>query len=452
MVVVLEERPRAGLVLTNVGELVTLAGHSARPAIHPSGETVGVLRTQELCIASSSGKIAFIGRRSDLAEELETTSATTWLDCEGALVTPGFVDPHTHAIFSGNRAFELSMKLSGMSYIDILRAGGGILKTVRETNEASDDQLIAETCRRLDRMTSFGTTTMEVKTGYALTVNGELRLLELLRRIRVEKGYDVVPTLLSAHAIPQEYYRQRPSERTLQGAGNVESGRAARRRYMEEVVMPSINVCAERSLSPFCDAFLEEGVFGYSEAEKILRHALRCGMKVKLHADEFSDLGGAKLASEVGAVSADHLGRASLDGMRMLAASGRTVAVLLPGTLFSSFSGAYAKAREMIELGVPVALGTDLSPNSWIESMQFVISLACYGMRLTPEEALTAATINAAHAVGRADTVGSLELGKNFDALVFGLKSYLEIPYRIGSNNVRYVIKSGKVVRESHDQ
>ncbi|HZW54998.1 MAG TPA: imidazolonepropionase [Nitrososphaerales archaeon] len=447
-----QSKPKADLILTNIGQLVTLAGHSRRPAIRPSVETIGVLKSEGegLCVASSSGRVAFIGKRSDLNEMLEVTSESTEIECKGNLVTPGFVDSHTHAIFAGSREFELSMKLSGMSYLEILSAGGGILQTVRQTNEASDEELLKQTSRRLDRMMSYGTTTMETKTGYALTVNGEIRLLELLHRLRAEKGYDIEPTLLSAHAIPREYLAKGKSgsdtkEQILERTQNV-----GIQKYIDEVVIPSINISSERSLSRFCDVFLEEGVFSFRDAERILNHALRCGMRVKVHADEFSDQGGAKFASELGAVSADHLGRASLEGMRALAAS-RTVAVLLPGTLFSSFSGAYAKAREMVELGVPIALGTDLSPNSWIESMQFVISLACYGMRLTPEEAITAATINGAHAIGRADSVGSIELGKYFDVLVFDLKNHQEIPYRIASNNIRYVIKMGKVVSPTTD-
>ena len=278
-------------------------------------------------------------------------------------------------------------------------------------------------------MVSFGTTTFEVKSGYALSVNGEIRLLELLHKLRTKYGFDIEPTLLSAHAIPKEY-----------------SGRS--QAYIEDVVIPTINICADRSLARFCDVFLEEGAFGYGEAERILTYAARVGLKSKIHADEFSDQGGARLASELGAVSADHLGRASMMGMKSLARKG-VVGVLLPGTLFSSFAGAYAKAREMIEFGVPVAIGSDMSPNSWIESMQFVCTLACYGMRLTPEEALVGATINGAHAISRADSVGSIELGKDFDVLVFNLKNYVEVPYRIGSNNVEKVIKRGRVIAEN---
>lgn len=424
------ERQGVDLVLTNIGEMVTLAGSSSRPIKHPNKESLGILRTPDLCIASSSGRIAFIGRLSDLNGQFSTESSEV-IDCQRRLVLPGFVDSHTHAIFAGTREHELSMKLEGMSYLDILRSGGGILKTVRETNEASDETIVAQTVDRLRKMSSFGTTTAEVKSGYSLTVSGEIRLLELLDRIRHEFGFDIVPTVLSAHAVPTEY-RDRPDS------------------YVSEVVFPSVNVAAERNLAKFCDVFMEEGAFGESETESILLHAARIGLRTKIHADEFSDMGGARLGAKLGVTSADHLGRSSIDGIESLS-TGSSVAVLLPGTLFSSFVGTYAKARRFIDAGVPLAIATDLSPNSWIESMQFVISLACYGMRLTAEEAIVAATINGAHAVARASDVGSLELGKRANILVCNVDNYQQIPYRIATNVAQKVIKDGKVLTTNND-
>ncbi|MHB8565920.1 MAG: imidazolonepropionase [Nitrososphaerales archaeon] len=425
----MSSRPKADLVLKNIGQLVSMAGHSLSPAVRPTSDSIGLVdgRKKDLCMASSEGRLVYIGNSSSLSEHTVTSSAQE-IDCGQRLVTPGFVDSHTHAIFAGSRERDLAMKIAGMSYLDILGQGGGILNTVEQTLEATDEELVAQTRKRLDNMISFGTTSFEVKSGYALTVSGEIRLLEMLKILASEGGYDIEPTLLSAHAIPKEY------------AGRNQA-------YIEDVVIPSINVCSERSLASFCDVFLEEGVFGFKEAERILSHALRCGLKIKIHADEFSDQGGARLASILNAASADHLGRASIDGMKRLARRG-TLAVLLPGTLFSSFAGAYANAREMIELGVPIAIATDMSPNSWIESMQFVVSLASYGMRLSPAEALAAVTINGAHAISRAHDVGSLEVGKYFDALIFDLENYSQIPYRLGSNNVMTVVKRGKVIRD----
>ena len=423
----LSSRPKADLILNNVGQLVSMGGHSDKPCIQPNVESLGIIdgRNKELNIASSKGVLVYIGSASGISEHVDLSSAEE-IDCRHRLVTPGFVDSHTHAIFAGSRERELSMKLAGLSYLDILARGGGILDTVEKTRNASDEELVNSTRKRLERMTSFGTTTFEVKSGYALTVSGEVRLLELIQILIRDGGFDIEPTLLSAHALPSEYKKRNQA-------------------YIEDVVIPSINVVSEKKLSTFCDVFLEQGVFGKSEADRILSHASRCGLKLKLHADEFTDQGGASLAASIRVTSADHLGRASLAGIRELAKSG-TLSVLLPGTLFSSFTGAYAKAREMVEAGVPVAIASDLSPNSWIESMQFVISLACYGMRLSPEEALVGATINGAHAIDRASDVGSLEIGKSFDALIFDLDNYTEIPYRIASNNVKTVIKRGKVI------
>ncbi len=328
-------KPAIDSVLYNVGELLTLSGTSSKPVRFPTVETLGLLQTEELCIGVASRKIVFVGRRSELNEEFATTQATE-IDCRGQLVMPGFVDAHTHAIFAGSREGELSEKLSGRSYLEILQSGGGILKTVRDTRNASDSALISQTNSRLDRMASFGTTTVEIKSGYALTVSGEIRLLELLEKLRADYGYDIIPTLLSAHAVPPEY------------AGKVEA-------FVAEVVTPTVNIAAERKLAKFCDVFLEEGVFGYRESEAILSHAGRIGLQTKIHADEFSDQRGAELGAKLGVVSADHLGRSSLEGISTLAKT-NSMAVLLPGTLFSSLVGTYAKARQYIDLGLPVAI------------------------------------------------------------------------------------------------
>jgi len=423
-----EQRQRADLVFYNIGELLTFSGNSRKPVLFPTQNSLGVLNTGDLCVAAVGEKIAYVGRKSDLNDNLSTSSSID-IDCQKHLVMPGFVDSHTHAIFAGSRENELSSKLSGMSYLDILKSGGGILKTVRETNRASDEVLVSQTKKRLERMIAMGTTTAEVKTGYSLSISGEIRLLELLEKLRIDFGFDIVSTLLSAHAIPEEY------------SGKKES-------YLSEVVIPSINVASERRLAKFCDVFLEEGVFDFADAETILNHAARVGLLTKIHADEFSDQHGAELGASLKVVSADHLGRSSLEGILALSKSG-VIAVLLPGTLFSSFVGTYAKARQYIDLGLPVAIATDLSPNSWIESMQFVISLACYGMRITVEEALVAATINGAHAISRAHDLGSIEVGKKANILVCEVDSYNEIPYRIASNVVQKVFRNGSLAQEN---
>lgn len=384
-------------------------------------------RSEGSTIASSSETICYVGSGSSISEEIDTTSAME-IDAKKNLVLPGFVDSHTHAIFAGSREEEIQYKISGLSYLQILKRGGGILKTVAQTRRATDRDLISQTRQRLDRMTSFGTTTFEVKTGYGLSVKEETRLLELIRRLKQEFSYDIVPTLLSAHALPREYRRSKE--------------------FVEEVVLPTIDIAAERQLARFCDVFMEKGVFDGREAERILKYARAKGLGLKIHADEFSDLGGAALASRLKASSVDHLLRTSNKGMARLGRSG-TTCVLLPGTSLASFAPAYANARGLIKAGAPVALATDLSPNSWVESMQFVISLGCYGMKMTPEEALAASTINGAHAIGRASEVGSIELGKSCDVLITEVRRYQEIPYRIGSNCVTHVVKKGDIIREN---
>jgi imidazolonepropionase len=311
--------------------------------------------------------------------------------------------------------------------LQILEKGGGILKTVRETRNASDSQILEETKARLNRMFCYGTTTFEVKTGYGLDLESEKRLLQIIEQLSKTHGFDVAPTLLSAHAVPPEY-----------------AGREVQ--YIEDVVRPSIDFASENKLARFCDVFMEKGVFDRSQARQILVHAKSKNLGLKIHADEFSDLGGARLASELKVTSADHLMQASPEGIRELAESS-IISVLLPGTSLSSFASSFAKARDFISNRCPVALATDLSPNSWIESMQFVMSLACYEMHMTPVEALVGATINGAHAIGKAKDVGSIEVGKKCDLAIMNLSNYEEIPYRIGTNNVRIVIKNGSLVR-----
>jgi imidazolonepropionase len=422
------ERTKASFIVRNVGQLVTISGHSKGPCAHPDESSLGLIGDKEshkTCIASKDGKICFVGNSDKLSDTIDSSSAIE-IDAHGRLVLPGFVDCHTHTIFSGSREDELNDKLSGVSYLDILKKGGGILRTMRQTRVASDNQILDETQDRLKRMVSFGTTTVEIKTGYGLDLSNEMRLLRIMKRLSELREVDIVPTLLSAHAIPPEF-----------------SGNSAG--YIGSVVKPTIDGASKEGLAEFCDVFMEEGVFGAQETTAILEYAYSMGLKKKIHADEFSDLGGAALGARMNVVSADHLMRASSEGIKALAQGG-VVSVLLPGTSLSSFSPSYANAREAIRQGGAVALATDSSPNSWIESMQLIISLACYCMKMTPAEALVGATINAAHAVSRASSIGSIELGKKCDLLIMNLSNYQEIPYRIGSNNVSAVIKNGNLV------
>jgi imidazolonepropionase len=413
-------------VLRNAGEIVTLSGHSHEPCRKPSEESLAIIGSAtKIVIASSGGKIVFLGGESSLSDYVDASSAFD-VDCKGKLVMPGYVDSHTHAIFAGSREQELGMKLAGLSYLEILKRGGGILKTVRDTRSSSDEKIMEETRKRLDRMLASGTTSFEVKSGYGLSTLDEIRQLEILSALRDSFDYDITSTLLSAHAIPPDF------------AGKIKS-------YISDVVKPTIDEASRRKIASFCDVFMEQGVFGPEDSKEILQYAAMNGLETKLHADEFSDLGGAALAVELEATSADHLLKASTEGLMKLAES-PVIAVLLPGTSFSSFVGNYANARLLIDSGGAVALATDLSPNSWIESMQFVVSLACYGMKMTPAEAIVGATINGAHAIRRAGEVGSIEVGKLCDLVVYDLNNYEEIPYRIGSDNVLKVVKKGSLL------
>lgn len=423
------KRIKADLVIRNIGQLVTIAGHSERPCVQPTKSSLGIMGSSPgpyACVAAKGNTICFIGMHSELSDFVDTSAATE-LDARGRLVVPGFVDPHTHAIFAGSRETEMIDKLSGLSYLEILQKGGGILKTVRDTRNATNLQIKEQTRERLARMLTCGTTTVEIKTGYGLDLKSEIRLLQIVDELGKTEDQDIVSTLLSAHAIPPEF------------SGQVD-------KYIEQVVKPTIDYASESGLAEFCDVFMEEGVFGREQSRAILQYARAKNLGIKMHADEFSDLGGASLAAELRAISADHLMKASIDGIKALFQAG-VIPVLLPGTSLSSFVACYAKARDFIANRCPIALASDLSPNSWIESMQFIMSLSCYSMQMTPAEALVASTINGAHAVGRACEVGSIEVGKKCDILIMELIRYEEMPYRIASNNVATVIKNGRVAK-----
>jgi imidazolonepropionase len=407
------------LLITNIGELVTVAPDDG-PRRGDAMRNVGVIADAAVFI--ENGVIRDVGEGRIVA--LRHAYARRRFDAEGGVVLPGFVDPHTHLVFSGSREEELEMKVRGASYEDIARAGGGLLSTVRRTRQALEDDLVEGALRRLRRMFRFGTTTAEAKSGYGLNLDAELRLLRVIRRVADLQPVDLVPTFLGAHAVPPEY-AERDEE------------------YVEDVVTRMLPAVAQEGLARFCDAWCDDGYFTAEQCGRILRAAKGLGLEPKLHADELGPAGGAELAAEVGAASADHLLHATDEGLDAMAAAG-VVAVLLPGTCFSS-SLPYPDARRFAKRGVPVAVGTDLNPNCWTENMQFVLSLACYGLRMTPPEAIVAATLNAAHAVNRADRVGSIEPGKAADLVVFDADNHRQLPYRFGGDFVRAVVKGGQV-------
>jgi imidazolonepropionase len=355
------------------------------------------------------------------------------LSAAGQVVMPGFVDPHTHLIWAGDRAAEFEVRLQGKPYLEILAEGGGILSTVRSTRSASAETLAAQARPRAEAMFRHGTTTAEAKTGYGLELASELAQLQAILALDAEGPLELVPTFLAAHAVAPEYANDPDGYTTLVCT------------RMLPAVREWWGAHAPGRPLPFVDAFCETGAFSLDQSRRILETARQLGFPLKLHADEFDNLGGTRLAVELGACSVDHLIQAGPEDIQALA-SGDTVAVALPGTPFGLSLGQYAPARRIVEAGGLLAIATDLNPGTaWGESMQFALALACRYMRLTPAEAIAAATINAAAAVGRASQIGSLEPGKQADLLVLSVADYRHLGYRFGTNLVQTVIKQGQV-------
>lgn len=404
------------------GRVHTLAGFSARPAIGSEMGRLGLIA--DGYVATLGDRILALGEMKDLPGDL-AAAGTLLLDVGGRAVLPGFIDPHTHAIYAGSRAGEFGRRLQGASYLEILAAGGGILSTVTATRQATEDELVTAAVERLGRFLLNGTTTVEVKSGYGLGLEPELKLLRAIRRLGTLVPQTVVPTFLGAHAVPAEFRHDQAA-------------------YVERVAEQMLPAVAAEGLARFADVFCERGVFDLAESRRILTRARDLGLGVKLHADELAPFGGAELAAELGAVSADHLLHASETGWQAMADRG-VVAVLLPGTAFF-LREPYAPARRMVDLGVPLALATDHNPGTCtLESMAQVMGLACLEMRLTPAEALTAATINAAHALGLGQETGSLEPGKRADLLVVDGAGPEDMVYHFGRNLVETVVAGGRL-------
>ena len=408
---------RTGLLIENIGELVTCSGTDAKRGAAMSD--LGVIRDGAVLV--EDGTIRAVGKTGGIKN-----NGFPVLDAAGRAVLPGFVDAHTHFLFGGYREEEFAWRLAGESYLDILKKGGGILSTVRTTRTFSKGRLEEEGRRRLDSMLSFGVTTVEGKSGYGLDHDTEIRQLEVMKNLDGMHPVDIVPTYLGAHAVPEEYGGK--SDEYLD--------------FILEKVLPEVS---ERKLARFCDVFCEKGVFSRLQSERLLRGAKELGMGIKIHADEIHDTGGAALAAQLQAVSADHLLHASDSGLDKMARAG-TVALLLPCTAFC-LGEPYARAREMMDRGIAVAMATDMNPGScFSESIPLLFALATIQMKMSAEEAVTACTINGAAALDLAERIGSIDVGKRADMVVLQYPSYRFLPYHTGVSCVEKVIKSGKTV------
>ena len=412
------------LAIINASELATLDSKYGSPRTGSAMSNLAIIKNG--AIAVQKEKIIFVGETKELLKKYDLKEIPHVINAENKLVTPGFVDPHTHIIFDGSRENELEMKLAGKTYLEILEAGGGILKTVQATRDAPLEKLIQNGKKILDKMMQYGTTTVEVKSGYGLTVEDEIKSLRAARELNKIHPIDIIPTFLGAHAIPPEF-KDNPDE------------------YVDLIIKEMLPKIAEENLAEFCDVFCEKGIFTVDQSRKIIQAAKKMGLKPQVHIDEIYDTNGASFAVEIEAIQTGHLLRSNFDGLKKMAKA-KTIATLLPGTPFCLMLQDYAPARKMIEMEIPIAIATDLNPNCWTESMLMIIVLSCYKMKMMPAEALAAATLNAACALQCQDSIGSLEVGKKADIIIFDVPNHDFLAYQFGVNLVSKVIKNGKII------
>ncbi|MFD4930955.1 imidazolonepropionase [Peribacillus butanolivorans] len=402
--------------------LATLASVKKGPRSKEAMSDLGLIEDGSLWM--ENGLIQAVGTTKEI-EELyaDRLHEAEVFDASGYLVTPGLVDPHTHVVYGGSRASEFEMRLEGATYMDIMNAGGGIHATTRMTREASEEELMEQTIRRLDSFLAHGVTTVEGKSGYGMNLETELKQLRVMKKLQEKHPIDLVPTFMGAHAVPNEFKGREDD-------------------FVDHLINEMLPIVAKEKLAEFNDVFCEKGVFTPEQSERILEAGKNYGLIPKIHADEIESYGGAELAAKIGAISAEHLLKASEEGIQDMAKSG-TIACLLPATALYLREEA-AAGRRMIDEGVAVAISTDCNPGSSpTTSMPLVMNLACISMRLTPAEALTAATYNAACAINRQEKVGSLEVGKQADVVLWNVENYQELQYLFGVNHVKYVWKKG---------
>jgi imidazolonepropionase len=407
------------LALLHASQLVTLAG-SKKPRVGKELQEIGIIRDGGVLIRD--GKIDIVG----LSDEIERKSkGAEIIDLEGRVALPGFVDAHTHLVFAGNRLDDFERRARGESYEQIAKAGGGIWSTVEKTHAASESHLFEQAKKRVDRFLKCGTTTIEAKSGYGLTTEAEVKILRVLRRLNERTPLEIIPTFLGAHAAPREM--------------SVE-------KYVDLVINEMLPRVAKEKLAEFCDVFCELGYFDIEQSRKILSAAKKLGLKLRGHVDQLSNSGGAKLMAELGAGTADHLEKTDVQGIAALKAA-NVQPVLLPGSVYALGSKEYPRARDMIDAGLAVVLATDFNPGSSpTVSMPMILSLACTQMKMSPAEAIVASTINAAHSLGRADKIGSLETGKLANIAVFDCEDHRELAYWFGLTQTYSVYVKGEHV------
>jgi len=407
------------LIIKNAGELLTLS-----PSFK---EESGLGMIQNGAVAIEKGRIFWVGKTEELSGKFSLNRDGREMNATGKVVMPGLIDAHTHLVFAGSRENEFEQRIQGLSYQEIAGRGGGILSTVEATRNSSFDELFSLGKKRLDRMLSKGVTTVEAKSGYGLSLQDEIKILTVMKALQESHPIDLVPTFLGAHTLPKEF-------------------REDRTHYVDLLIEEMIPKVAQERLAEFCDVFCEEKAFTLEESKQILETGKRYGLKPKIHADQLSSGGGAELAAEVHAYSADHLEYASPEGIRKMAEKGVT-AVLLPGASFFLSMKKYPPARDMIEQGVAVSLATDLNPgSSMTESLPMMMTMGCTMYKLLPKEVIQATTIHAARSMGREKEIGSLEVGKQADLLVLDIPNYRYLPYHFGVDHVETVIKKGEII------
>lgn len=416
---------KKSLFIRHANQLITLSKHPDGPLKGKQMEELSIIEDGSIWI--ENGEIIAVGKDEDIFKKFESKiGKAIEIDATGKIVTPGLVDPHTHLVFAGSRENEFNMRLNGATYMEIMNAGGGIHATTTATRNATRSDLLVEASKRLDKFLLHGVTTVEAKSGYGLSLEHELKQLEVVQTLNETHVIDLVSTFMGAHAVPSEY-KDNPDL------------------FVEMIISEMIPKVAELGLAEFNDVFCERGVFTPEQSKRILEAGIAHGLLPKIHADEIEPYGGAELAAEVGAISADHLLKASDEGIKQMAEKG-VIAVLLPGTAYFLMAE-FANARKMINSGLAVALSTDCNPGSSpTTSLPFIMNLGCLKMGMTPAEVLSATTINAAYAINRGRLIGSLESGKIADIVIWNVPNYYQLQYLYGVNHAETVIKSGEIV------